>query len=94
VRRGHIGRGGREQETLVDGEAEVLAALMSTIPAEDARVLLTAAPILSALADLPAPPGPVATSAAEAASRKRSSTASCRRNDSRICSVESASFGA
>jgi DNA-binding MarR family transcriptional regulator len=40
------------------GEAEVLASLMSAIPADDARVLLTAAPILSALADLPAPPGP------------------------------------
>ena len=38
------------------GEAEVLAALMSRIPAGEARHLLTAAPVLNALADLPATP--------------------------------------
>jgi DNA-binding MarR family transcriptional regulator len=42
--------------SVAHGEAEVLAALMSTIPADDARAFLAAAPILSALADLPAPP--------------------------------------
>jgi hypothetical protein len=29
---------------------------MSTIPEDDARLLLTAAPVLGSLADLPAPP--------------------------------------
>ncbi|MDN3359110.1 MarR family transcriptional regulator [Actinomadura sp. DC4] len=43
--------------TFTYGEAEVLAALMSAIPEDDARRLLAAAPVLSTLADLPAPPG-------------------------------------
>ncbi|GAB2856917.1 MarR family transcriptional regulator [Actinoallomurus bryophytorum] len=48
-------------QSFAHGEAEVLSALMSAIPEEDARLLLTAAPVLSTLADLPAPPslGPV-----------------------------------
>jgi DNA-binding MarR family transcriptional regulator len=43
-------------QSFAHSEAEVLAALMSTIPEDDARLLLTAAPVLSTLADLPAPP--------------------------------------
>ncbi|GLY92234.1 MarR family winged helix-turn-helix transcriptional regulator [Actinoallomurus iriomotensis] len=35
-------------------EAEVLAELMSTLPKDDARLVITAAPVLSTLADLPA----------------------------------------
>ena len=48
-------------QSVAHGEAEILAALMSTIPEDDARLLLTAAPVLGSLADLPAPPdlGPV-----------------------------------
>lgn len=38
-------------------EAESLAALMSTLPPEEARLLLAAAPVLSTLADLALPPG-------------------------------------
>lgn len=38
-------------------EAEALAALMSAIPPEDARLLVAAAPVLSALADPVLPPG-------------------------------------
>jgi DNA-binding MarR family transcriptional regulator len=38
------------------GEAEVLTALLARIPAADARHLLTAAPILDALANLPPAP--------------------------------------
>jgi DNA-binding MarR family transcriptional regulator len=38
------------------GEAEVLAELMSAIPAEQRRLLLSAAPVLGHLADLPTPP--------------------------------------
>jgi DNA-binding MarR family transcriptional regulator len=48
--------GGTILRSFAHGEAEVLAALMSTISEDDVRVLLTAAPVLSALADLPAPP--------------------------------------
>jgi hypothetical protein len=44
-------------QSFTHSEAEVLAALMSTIPADEARLLLAAAPILSTLADLPATPG-------------------------------------
>jgi hypothetical protein len=43
-------------QSFAHSEAEVLAALMSAIPEDDARLLLTAAPVLSTLADLPAPP--------------------------------------
>jgi DNA-binding MarR family transcriptional regulator len=41
-------------QSFAHSEAEVLAALMSTIPAEDARVLREAGRILGTLADLPA----------------------------------------
>jgi DNA-binding MarR family transcriptional regulator len=44
-------------QSFTHSEAEVLAALMSTIPADEARLLLAAAPVLSTLADLPATPG-------------------------------------
>jgi DNA-binding MarR family transcriptional regulator len=44
-------------QSFTHSEAEVLAALMSAIPEEQARLLLTAAPVLSTLADLPATPG-------------------------------------
>ncbi|MEV5710691.1 MarR family transcriptional regulator [Actinoallomurus sp. NPDC052274] len=40
------------------GQAEVLAGLMSAIPAEQANLLLSTAPVLSHLADLPTPPEP------------------------------------
>jgi DNA-binding MarR family transcriptional regulator len=43
-------------QSFAHSEAEVLASLMSAIPEDDARLLLTAAPVLSTLADLPAPP--------------------------------------
>jgi DNA-binding MarR family transcriptional regulator len=43
-------------QSFAHSEAEVLAALMSAIPAEDAQRLLAAAPILTTLADLPDPP--------------------------------------
>jgi DNA-binding MarR family transcriptional regulator len=43
-------------QSFTHSEAEVLAALMSTIPEEEARLLLAAAPVLSTLADLPAAP--------------------------------------
>lgn len=38
------------------GQAEVLAGLLSAIPAEQARLLLSTAPLLGHLADLPVPP--------------------------------------
>jgi DNA-binding MarR family transcriptional regulator len=40
------------------GQADVLAGLMSAIPSEQANLLLSTAPVLSHLADLPAPPDP------------------------------------
>jgi DNA-binding MarR family transcriptional regulator len=43
-------------QSFAHSEAEILAALMSAIPADDVRLLLSAAPILSTLADLPAQP--------------------------------------
>jgi DNA-binding MarR family transcriptional regulator len=41
-------------QSFAHSEAEVLADLLSTIPADEARLLLAAAPVLSTLADLPA----------------------------------------
>jgi DNA-binding MarR family transcriptional regulator len=43
-------------QSFAHSEAEVLASLMSAIPEDEARLLLTAGPVLSTLADLPAPP--------------------------------------
>jgi DNA-binding MarR family transcriptional regulator len=45
---------GREiLRSFAHSEAEVLAALISALPEDDARLVLTAAPVLSALAELP-----------------------------------------
>jgi hypothetical protein len=43
-------------QSFTHSEAEVLADLMSAIPEDEVRLLLAAAPVLSTLADLPAPP--------------------------------------
>jgi DNA-binding MarR family transcriptional regulator len=45
-------------QSFAHSEAEALAALMSTIPLDDVRRLVSVAPILSTLADVPAPSSP------------------------------------
>jgi DNA-binding MarR family transcriptional regulator len=49
--------GRRTLRSFRHSEAEALATLLSTIPADDLRLLLAAAPVLSTLADLPVQPG-------------------------------------
>lgn len=49
--------GRRTLQSFRHSEAEALATLLSTIPADDLRLLLAAAPVLSTLADLPVQPG-------------------------------------
>ena len=44
-------------QSYTHSEAEALAALMSALPEEEARLLLAAAPVLRTLVDLPATPG-------------------------------------
>jgi DNA-binding MarR family transcriptional regulator len=44
-------------QSFTHSEAEVLAGLLETIPEEQARLVLAAAPVLSTLADAPAHPG-------------------------------------
>lgn len=49
--------GGATLRSVAHGEAEVLAGLLARIPGADARLVLSAARVLGALADLPAAPG-------------------------------------
>ncbi|MCO5997053.1 MarR family winged helix-turn-helix transcriptional regulator [Actinoallomurus rhizosphaericola] len=49
--------GGEILRSFARAQAEVLAGLMSAIPADQAKLLLSTAPVLGHLADLPAPPG-------------------------------------
>ncbi|MCW2943906.1 MAG: MarR family transcriptional regulator [Actinoallomurus sp.] len=49
--------GRRTLQSFRHSEAEALTTLLSTIPADDLRLLLAAAPVLSTLADLPVQPG-------------------------------------